>query len=376
MIRLAVIGVGRMGSRHALNIFKNIKGATLCALSDIDTNTLNEQCQKFQVKGYIDYKEMLLKEKLDGVVIATPHYSHADIAIDCLNAGVNILVEKPITVTTKEAKRLIKVANDSNLICSMMFNQRTNRMYQKARQLIKDGVIGDIQRVNFTITNWYRSQFYYNMGGWRASWKGEGGGTLINQCVHQLDILQWLLGMPKAIYSICKTKGREITTENDVTAILSYDTFECVFTASTHEYPGENRLVIAGSKGRIEIYPFKMKYVVTMLDEKEINARSKKDYGNKEDKKKKKYSYSYGLKNMIKDGLRGQQANIIENFTRAIQNKDKNILIAPLDEGIKAVTLINGLILSSWEDKKIDLPFNDDFYVEKLQEKIDLETSN
>ena len=280
MIRLAVIGIGRMGSRHARNIAGGVvKGAKLIAVCDTDKKVLDKVCGKYKVPGYTDFVELLDKEKPDGVVIATPHTSHIDIASRCVERGVHTLLEKPISVTVKEARKIVDVLNENkSVIGAMMFNQRTNRMYRKAKQLIEEGKIGNIQRVNFTVTDWYRTQFYYDMGGWRASWSGEGGGTLINQCVHQLDVLQWLIGMPEKVSAICKTVGRNITTENDVTAILSYKDFECVFTASTHEIPGTNRLEIAGEMGKIVIEKYKMKYWLNELKESEINARAVREY--------------------------------------------------------------------------------------------------
>ncbi|MDE5756645.1 MAG: Gfo/Idh/MocA family oxidoreductase, partial [Clostridia bacterium] len=287
MKRLAVVGIGRMGARHARNIAKGaIKGARLVAVCDVDSQKLKDFGDKYKVTTYLDLSEMLAKEELDGVIIATPHYSHVQLANACVDKGVNILVEKPISVTTKEASQLVDALEQNpKVIGAMMFNQRTNRMYRKAKQLVESGAIGKIQRVNFIVTDWYRTQFYYDMGGWRASWSGEGGGTLINQCVHQLDVLQWIVGMPMSILSYCATKNRNISTENDVTAIFRYDDFDCVFTASTHEVPGTNRLEIAGDKGKIVVEKFKMTYFLNEKSEDEINKLSARDYGNKQDKK-------------------------------------------------------------------------------------------
>lgn len=372
MIRLAVIGIGRMGSRHARNIAGGVvKGAKLIAVCDTDKKVLDKVCGKYKVPGYTDFVELLDKEKPDGVVIATPHTSHIDIASRCVERGVHTLLEKPISVTVKEARKIVDVLNENkSVIGAMMFNQRTNRMYRKAKQLIEEGKIGNIQRVNFTITDWYRTQFYYDMGGWRASWSGEGGGTLINQCVHQLDVLQWLIGMPEKVSAICKTVGRNITTENDVTAILSYKDFECVFTASTHEIPGTNRLEIAGEMGKIVIEKYKMKYWLNELKESEINARAVRDYGNKEDKKSKKRSASYGLARMIYDGVYGQQSRIIKNFVSAIENKNKDLLIARMEEGINGLTLINAMNMASWLKRTVDIPLDEDEYERLLAEKI------
>ncbi len=374
MVNVAVIGVGRMGSKHAKNLSKWVKNAHLVSICDLNPQLLNKFSKELHIKGYQDYKEMIEKENLDAVVIATPHYSHVKIAKDCINKGLNVLCEKPISVTTKEAKELIDLYNENqNLICAMMYNQRTNQMYKKAKELIESGSIGKIQRVNFIITDWYRAQFYYNMGGWRASWSGEGGGTLINQCVHQIDLIQWLCGMPKKIYAHSKTVGRRITTENDVTAIMKFDDFDCVFTASTHEIPGTNRLEIAGDKGKIVINSLTMNYTLNKMSESEVNKRAKRDYGNKSDKKGKKHYTWYGLKNVIKDGFRGQQCNILDNFIEAVETKNKDMLVAKLDDGLNALTIINALNLASWEETEIDIPFDEDKYNELLRIRVDAE---
>lgn len=370
MIKIAVVGVGRMGSRHAKNLKRFVKNAELVCICDHDTQKTDKLKKSLSCKGYYDFDEMLEKETLDAVVIATPHYSHVDLAKKCIEKNINVLCEKPISVTTLAAKELIDTYKESNTICSMMFNQRTNNMYIKAKELIDSGKLGKIQRINFTITDWYRAQFYYNMGGWRASYKGEGGGTLINQCVHQLDILQYLCGMPSVIRSFNKTKGRRITTENDVTAIMRWDDYDCVFTASTHEVPGTNRLEIAFEKGKLVIGKRVMKAYFLKMSEEEINKRAKRDYGNKKDKKAKVRYYSYGLLRLIKDGLFGQQCRILQNFVDALTLKDKNMLIAPLEEGIKALTLINAMNLSSWQNEDVTLPFDDEKYVELLDSKI------
>ena len=372
MVNVAVVGVGRMGSKHAKNLAKNIKGSNLVAVCDIDTQKANYFAKLLNTHAYYDADEMLQKEQLDAVVIATPHYSHVAIALKCLEKDINVLCEKPISVTTFEAKKLLEeYEKKENLICAMMYNQRTNRMYKKAKQLIQNNKIGKIQRVNFTITDWYRSQFYYNMGGWRATWTGEGGGTLINQCVHQIDLIQWLLGMPTSIISYCKSEGRRITTENDVSSIMRFeDQFNCMFSASTHEVPGENRLEIAGDKGVIIIGKRFMKYRINKLAENEINLRSKRDYGNKKDKTGKVFYSSYGLLSLIQDGIYGQQFRILKNFIECIETKNKDGIIADLSEGIKALTIINALNMSSWKEKEIAIPYSDEEYVTLLEEKV------
>ena len=376
MISVAVVGIGRMGGKHASNFCKGaVKNAKLVAVCDIDGKVLEAfQAKHTNVAVYSDYDKMLCEAKPDAVVVATPHYSHSALVKKALEKGISVLVEKPITVTVKDANSVIEVAKaHPEAVFAIMYNQRSNSIYARAKKIIESGKLGDLQRASFTVTDWYRTQYYYNMGGWRASWSGEGGGTLINQCVHQIDILQWLLGMPEKIISRCKTEGREITTENDVTALFLYKNYDCVFTASTHELPGENRLVIVGSKGTLTITRHKAVIKYLKMDEKEVNARAKRDYGNRADKKYTKKYMFYGLKNYITDGLYGQQCNILRDFAAAVENKDPSLLRARGEEGVNALNIINAINMSAWKGKEVNVPVDPEEYEKMLAEKIDSE---
>ena len=377
MKSFAVIGVGRMGARHAVNLARGrVSGARLACVCDISDKAREKIAKKLpKVKAYPDYKSMAGAEKLDAVVIATPHYSHVEIAKFFLGKGVAVLTEKPVSVSVEYAQELNEAAKRSGALFGIMYNQRTNPVYARVREIVQSGGIGKLRRANITVTDWYRSQFYYDMGGWRASWSGEGGGTLINQCVHQLDIWQWLLGIPSQIYAVCKTVGRDITTENDVTAIMSYEGFEGVFTASTHELPGTNRLEIAGENGKIVIDKHKMIYYLNKYPEPTVNARAKRDYGNREDKKRKKYTYSYGLFRLIYDGINGQQARVLNNFVEVIETRDKSRLIADVNDGINGLTIINAINMSAWKGAQVKVPVDTQEYVKALNKKIAEEKS-
>ena len=369
MIRFAVVGIGRMGIIHARNLAKGrVKGATLVAVCDTDP----EKLEKFQTKFksicvYDNHKKMLAEAKLDAVVVATPHYSHVDIICDVLRAGVNALSEKPAAVEVGEATKAIELAASlPHLKYGIMYNQRTNRMYAYAKKLLDKGALGEIKRVTLTITDWYRSQYYYNMGGWRASWNGEGGGLLINQRVHQLDILQWLAGMPEGLTAWASTVNRNITVENDVVAVMDYQNgAKCVFTALGHELNGTNLLEIAGDKGRISIGRFKMRYYSFTKSEKEVNATTTRGYGWSAFKRK---ALTYGFKNACNE-LRcmGQQVNILRNFTNCLLEKEE--LIAPGSEGIKALSIINAIYMSAYQgNKRVTFPLDADQYHALLEE--------
>ena len=371
MIRFAVIGVGRMGMTHAVNLYKGrVRGATLSAVCDTDPKVLEDCRRRFpSVRAYADHHALIEERAVDAVLIATPHYAHEEIAVDCISHGIHTLTEKPISVTTARAKHIAAVAAEHpEVIAAVSYNQRSNRMYRRARQMLADGTLGDIVRVNFIITNWYRSQAYYDQGGWRASYNGEGGGCLINQCIHQLDVLQWLIGMPRAIKANSRTVGRNITVENDVTATLIYDGFDCSFSASTHEMGGINRLEIVCDKGRLVIYPTRME-IYRHRSEREVNADTKQGYGFA---KTTKSTYGYGLFRLISDTIYGQQLRSLRAFSSAIEGKGEPLAYA--HEGVNALQIINGIYLASYTDATVSIPLDDTAYEEFLQDACRRET--
>lgn len=373
MLKFAVIGVGRMGKRHAFNLAHGLLyGVKLQAVCDIDSKAL-DWCKKHAKRAnrYSDYKQMIASEKLDGVIIATPHYSHEEIAVYLIEHGVNVLIEKPASPTVTMAKHIAEVAKaHPEVKVGVSYNQRSNRMYKKAKEMLSSGKLGDIQRVNFIITDWYRSQAYYNQGGWRASYVGEGGGCLMNQCIHQIDVLQWLIGMPKHITATAHTVDRKITVENDVTAILGYDNFDCAFTASTHEIKGVNRLEIACDKGRLVIGSRRMK-IYRHKSQVIVNRETKFGYGATPSTSS---TYGYGCIRYIADLIKGQQLRSIRAFAKDIKGKGK--MLATAQEGENALQIINGIYLSAYKNSRVALPLDEGEYAEYLKNRIEWEGQN
>jgi predicted dehydrogenase len=386
-VKFAVVGVGRMGRTHARLLSRGlIKNAELAAVADISKDALTETkevCKK-DLRCFDTYRELAEGAEFDAVIIAVPHYFHVEIAKFFIERGKHVLIEKPISVTVKEAAEFNEFLKEKGvnqdgemqkngkknqkISVAVMYNQRTNPVYKKAKALIDGGALGEIRRINFIVTDWYRSDAYYKNNSWRATWNGEGGGLLINQCVHQLDILQWLVGMPKSIFARALTKGRDIAAENEVTAILRYEGgVFCSLSASGRELHGENRIEIAGSLGRLVIGKNSMKFISWNPSEPEVNARTVEGYGGV---KKRTRRYFYGIKG-IADGIFGQQRRITANLAAHILNGEK--LISPARDGICALTLINGIYLSAWEDREIELPFDTDRYEKLLKERVEKE---
>ena len=270
-VRFGIIGIGKMGSLHCLRFTHGlIKNGVLTAVCDISPERKAWAEKHLASKGvefFDDYKTLIDSGKADAVLVATPHYDHPVIATYALSKGLHTLIEKPAGVYTKAIRELNEfAATKPELTFGIMYNQRTNKLYRFAKELVETGRLGEMKRINWIITNWYRPQAYYDQGGWRGTWAGEGGGVLINQCPHQLDLFQWLGGMPSMIRGYAKVgrnrdinvenegRNRDINVENDVTAYMEYPNGATgVFITSTHDFPGTNRLEIDGDKGKIVI---------------------------------------------------------------------------------------------------------------------------
>lgn len=365
-LKIAVIGVGGMGSLHAKDIYE-LKNTELSAICDIDPTRADHYAQLYGIPAFVDHHEMFTNIQLDAVLIATPHYDHPPISMDAFECGIHVLTEKPLAVHVKAAKEMIMAYEQAretypNLLCAAMFQQRTYGFWQKIKSLIDEGELGRLVRTTWIITDWFRTQSYYDHGGWRATWKGEGGGVLLNQCPHNLDLYQWLVGMPKRVTGFAAIgKYHKIEVEDEVTGFLEHGNgmIGHIIT-STAESPGTNRLEIVGEKGKLifehgKLTFFRNRY--SMLDQI-----------------KKSQSGSGKVENWIIDvpyqhhGESGHRL-IIENFANAILHK--KALIAPAVEGIHSLTLGNALMLSSFLRSPVEMPFDDATYVNMLQDLIE-----
>ncbi|MDF2699416.1 MAG: gfo/Idh/MocA family oxidoreductase [Haloplasmataceae bacterium] len=366
MVRFGIVGIGHMGGTHAENINQGkITDGKLVAVCDIDPKRLKwaEEKLNSSVKKYSDYDEMIKDEEIDAIIIATPHYFHPPMAIKALNNGFHTLIEKPAGVYTKQVREMNEVAKlHPELVFGLMLNQRTNPVYQKAREIVTSGILGEIKRTNWIITDWYRPQAYYNQGGWRATWEGEGGGVLANQDPHQLDLWQWICGMPKKMTAFCYFgRNRDIEVENDVTAVCEYENGATgVFVTSTHDYPGTNRFEISGDNGQLIIENGKLVFKKNKVSESAFNKSNKEPWSTPGFE-----TIEYNIANAW-----GNQHNeILINFVSAILNGTE--LLAPGFEGIKGLTIANAMLLSTFVNQTIDLNhLDEELFYNELQKRI------
>jgi len=357
-VRLGIIGFGGMGQAHARNLLdgKVPRCEVVAACDAIDANL-----KKFpQLRGFATPEELFAAKCCDAVLIATPHFAHTTLGIAALQAGLHTLVEKPISVHKADAERLIAAHQDKRLVFAAMFNQRTDPYYHTIRRLVREGELGAVRRVQWSITNWFRTHAYYGMGGWRATWAGEGGGVLLNQCPHNLDMFQWIFGMPTRVTGFC-TFGRyhDIEVEDDVTAYLGFaDGAHATFITSTGEAPGTNRLEIAAERGRLVYEDDKITLQKNDVPMSEFSRTSREAFGKP----------NLETVDLSATGHGGQHVDILKNFTDAIL--DGATLLSPAAEGIHSVELANAILLSAWTGRAVDLPLDSAVYEKALQQRI------
>ncbi len=356
-VRVAVIGVGSMGARHARQLsLANIPRAVLAAVCDTEPEAL----AAFPgIPTFGDSAALFASGLADAVLIATPHYDHTPLAIAALNAGLDVLTEKPLAVHKADCLRML-AAYDARprpgQVFAEMFNQRTDPRFLKLRGLIQGGELGTLRRMNWIITDWFRTEAYYRSGGWRATWAGEGGGALLNQCPHNLDLWQWLFGMPERVHAFCGFGTfHEIEVEDQVTAYLEYaHGTSGVFVTSTGEAPGTNRLEVVGDLGKVILDSRGLELTRNQASTMEYLKNSPDRYG-RPPSRTEAFALAPGT---------GQHNAIITNFVNAIL--DGEALIAPASEGIRSVELSNAMLYSGLTKHTVELPLDGALYEAEL----------
>lgn len=358
-VRIGIIGLGGMGTNHANAIFSGqVPGAELTAISDQDSSkSANFPDAHFFGSG----EELITSGTVDAVIIATPHYAHTPLGIAALEAGLHVLVEKPISVHKADAERLLAAHKNRHQVFSAMFNVRSEPSYQKVRDLVRRGELGKIRRVNWIITTWFRTRIYYASGDWRATWAGEGGGVLLNQCPHNLDLYQWIFGMPSKVRGFCQFgRYHDIEVEDDVTAYFEYpDGCTAVFITSTGEAPGTNRLEVVGEQGRLILENGALHYLRNEVPMSEYSRTAETRFGIPPH-----WDVSIPVPAVSESG----HVAILKNFTNAILHGEP--LLAPAHEGIHSVELGNAILYSALTGKTMDLPMDGRAYERKLKELI------
>ena len=364
-VRFGIVGCGNMGTGHSRHFREgNVTNGVLTAVCDINEKKFAGFKERFgESIAYFNNAEDMYKSGLcDCVIICTPHYSHTDLAILAMDYNLNCIVEKPAGVYTLQVKEMLARAEKSDKILGIMFNQRTNPAFKTMKKMIADGKIGDIKRTNWIITDWYRTQYYYDTGAWRATWAGEGGGVLYNQSPHQLDLFQWIIGMqPSKVHAFCHYgKWHDIEVEDDVTCYVEYPNGATgVFITTTADAPGTNRFEVTGTLGTLIFENNKLYYKQLLKDERLHCMEADKGFEPPE---------TLPTVEIELEGDNPQHLGILNNIANAILGLEP--VYAPAKDGLAGVQLANAMHLSSWLGESVTLPINDELFYEELKKRI------
>ncbi len=365
-VRLGIIGVGNMGSAHIKNYLKGaMPEIEITAVADIKSDRLDwAKSQLPNVNTYSTASELMDSGDVEAVLIATPHYDHPPLVIEALEKCLHAMSEKPAGVYTKQVRAMNAVADKSDKKFGIMFNQRTNCLYRKAKELVDSKQFGELKRVTWIITDWYRTQTYYNSGGWRATWSGEGGGVLLNQCPHQLDLWQWICGMPEKITAIChEGKWHDIEVEDDVMIYAQYPNGATgTFITTTGDYPGTNRLEITLDRAKLICENGKLSVCELETGTDEFTKNATEGFA----------AIKYKEYEAELDGKNDQHIEVMNKFAAAILRDEP--MTASGQEGINGLTISNAAFLSSWLGETVALPIDEERFYNLLQDKINNST--
>ncbi|MEM9882315.1 MAG: Gfo/Idh/MocA family oxidoreductase [Planctomycetota bacterium] len=366
-VRFGVIGSGGSMANAHQKYFADIPGLDYAAASDVDPDALAKTVETYDVEGFASAEDLITSGKVDAVLIATPHYDHPPLCRLAFDHGVHVLCEKPVAVTAKAAAEVNDAYAEAKkkhpgLVFAGMFNQRTDPTWIEIKRLCSDGSLGELMRVSWTITSWFRTQAYYDSGGWRATWSGEGGGVLINQCPHNLDLFQWFVGMPSRVTAnVGLGKYHHIEVEDDVTALLEFDHGAVgTFVTSTGQTPGINRLEIVGEGGTLVSDDHGLVFKRAAQPVSEFCKTSPSRFGN---------VATTEIKITAPEAPYRQHETITRNFIDTVQNAGtQDDLIAPGTEMIHGLELGNAMLMAGLTGKPVDLPTDRDAFADLLED--------
>lgn len=363
MVRIGIIGVGRQGGKYLKYFERNeIYEACLTAICDINVNRMTELDDQGLWVHFTKYEELLSSGLVDAVIIDTPHYSHPLIAADAVRCGISVLADKPLGVDARTILEIESELHGSAVTFGVLFNQRMRRVFQRIKEILECGELGTLKRCIWEITDWYRPQKYYDLGGWRSSWRGEGGGLLINQCVHNVDMLCYLFGAPDQIQSMIGYGAyhRTVVDDSAVANLIYPNGFVCTLISSTGETPGTNRLEISGTKGRLLFDEFgKLKFTVNLIPEDAFSRTATSD----------RYKIKFGkpktesFEEVFEDAMDDHKA-CIQDFVTAVQNGRQPI--ADYYAGLLCAEVINGIYYSDWVGRKVNIPVDKELFYSEL----------
>ncbi|MBU3005212.1 Gfo/Idh/MocA family protein [Paraglaciecola arctica] len=357
-LRLGVIGLGNIGQQHIQHIQSG--AVEHCVITALASRSESQLAATIDAKHFTDYRDLIDSNLCDAVLIATPTMSHLEMGLYALSKGLHVLMEKPLGLSVAQGQKLLAAAGQ-NSVFALMLNQRVAPVFAKMKNIMDSGDLGELQRTHWTMTNWFRPEVYFQVSDWRATWHGEGGGLLLNQCIHNIDIFQWLTGMPVSVQGFCGFgKYHNIEVEDEATAYFEYANGATgVFVGSTGEAPGVNQLDIVGDKGMLSFDGQRLVLTENSPSTSRYNCETKDMFGQPSSKKF----------DITPNESANQHAIVINNFIQAILNSEE--LIAPAKQGIDSLSIANAILWSAWSGKPITFPLDANAYQTELNKRLD-----
>ncbi|WP_339725112.1 Gfo/Idh/MocA family oxidoreductase [uncultured Paraglaciecola sp.] len=357
-LRLGVIGLGNIGQQH----IKHIQSGAVqhCVITALASRGESPLATQINATHFNDYRELIDSGLCDAVLIATPTMSHLEMGLYALQKGLHVLMEKPLGLSIAQGQALL-AATGAEQVFALMLNQRVAPVFAKMKSVMDAGTLGELQRTHWTMTNWFRPEVYFQVSDWRATWRGEGGGLLLNQCIHNIDIFQWLTGMPIAVQGFCGFgKYHNIEVEDEATAYFEYENGATgIFVGSTGEAPGVNRLDIVGDKGMLSFDGDRLLLTENSPSTSQYNSETKDMFGQPSNQQV----------DITPSESVNQHAIVINNFVQAILQQEP--LIAPAIQGIDSLAIANGILWSAWSGQRITFPLDGLGYQAALDEKLE-----
>ena len=354
-VRFGIVGVGGMGTGHARSM-RSIDECVLTAVCDMVPEVAGRAGSEFAVPHLTDYRELIERDDVDAVVVATPHYMHPEVCIYALEKGKAVVSEKPIAVTVSAADAMVEAAERTGTPFAVMYQSRTEPLWQAARQLVASGRLGELYRTMMVFAV-FRSQAYYDSAGWRGTWAGEGGGVLINQAPHPLDCFTWLGGLPSKVTAYTATRNHAIEVEDVAAAMLQYPNGGVGYVyCSTTEFPTTDMMEFAGERGKLRIAEGRLKFWELPEGVKEFSDTSPEMWV---------LPPVEEAQVELPDRESGHRA-ILRNMARHVLYGEE--LIAPGVEGLKSVEMINAIILSGKTGEPVGVPVDRTRYDALLEE--------
>lgn len=363
-VRLGIVGLGNMGRTHRQYIvdgqIPGLKVTALCGRPD----ALAALPESPGEARFTEVDAMVASGQIDALLCCTPHPTHTPIGVAALGAGLHLLMEKPLGVHVADCRRLLAAHTDPSRVFAAMFQVRTDPHYATLKQLLDSGETGPVRRILWDTTNWFRTEYYYASGGWRATWRGEGGGVLLNQLPHNLDVFQWIFGRPSQVTGFCQFgRYHQIEVEDDVTVYCRWpDGKHATIVASTGEAPGRNRLEVACDRGHITVESGKITWLKTPGSVRAFSEAADAAFAQPETE----------TVTIPIDGRGPGHIAVLRNFTNAILHGEP--LLCPASDAAHSVELANAALLSTWSGRTIDLPIDADAYERLLTEKAETST--